>query len=136
MFDEIADHAAGIVAICDYTGFERAPWVRRVGAAHCIHQGYFHISSGVDFARQVIVGGHYRTADFVTVERAIEPINVLPVTFGEMASFDGKLWRANGLWDYPFSVAGSHCTNKVFESETGSIPWALDAGVPPGSLTT
>jgi hypothetical protein len=119
------------------TGFSRQPWIKRAGAGHCVHIDpitgvpYLHITSGWNYATQSLPGGHWRTKDFVTCERATEPINVLPATFSEMASFNGRLFRCNGLWDYPFSQPNStHTTDKVFMSDTGAFPWQLDLNAP------
>ena len=117
------------------SGFAIAPWPKRYGSGHCSHvdpfsgQTYFHINNGWDFSRQVIVPGHFRTKDFKTVEQAIEPINVLPVTFGELASLNGKLFRTNGFWNYPQQPGNDHTTSNVYMSDTGGF-WMLDASAP------
>lgn len=123
-------------ALTALAGFSRQPWIKRAGAAHCNHVDpitgieYFHINRGWDFSKQAVLPGHWRTKDFVTVERAQEPTGLLADVFCEMASFDGKLYSAGGLWDYPPSPNNDHCTDKIFLSDTGGF-WGLDSGAPP-----
>lgn len=114
------------------TGFRRSPWIKRAGAGYCVHDNVLQIGPGWDYALQSLPGGHFRTKDFMKCERAVEPIGVQPSAFAEMCSARGKIRRAGGLWDYPFSNPSiSHCTNAIGVSETGAAPWSLDPNAPP-----
>lgn len=122
------------------TGFQTSPWIKRAGAGYCVHTDsvtgipHLHIGPGWNYATQSLPPGHFRTSDFVTIERAIEPIDVVPSAFAEMCSARGKIRRAGGLFDYPFgSIPGapsSHCTNAIYTSDTGSGPWSSDPDAP------
>lgn len=136
--DNIA--AAGVSVDIASTGFGRAPYEKRAGAAHCVHGGYLHIGSGM-IPGSHLVGSRYRTNDFMRAEKMAGTSGMPTTVFSAMASFDGSIRQTAGFDQYPWvgpppggTLGTDYTTDACYSSVTGAVPWLPDAapsGLPP-----